>query len=117
MRQKYALVKIEAERRLLIREYAELDRGRMSLMCEETYPMDEIRSKVAGGKEILVRALRTNNMYPPTIYLNQIADAVIALLDHEAPSSLELIFDDADLLMEERQSAGVPGDPPENDTA
>jgi hypothetical protein len=100
----------------LIREYAELDRGRMSLMCEETYPVEKIRAETDRGKEQLVQALRTPNMYPPTIYLDQIADSVVTLLDAGEPSPLELFFDDAELLTKERQSAGLSGDVIDNDT-
>ena len=116
MRQKYVLVRNDDKRQLLIREYAELDRGRMSLMCEETYPVEKIRAETARGKEQLVQALRTPNMYPPTIYLDQIADSVVTLLDAGEPSPLELFFDDAALLTKERQSAGFSGDMIDNDT-
>jgi hypothetical protein len=37
MKQKYEILKDEDNKRLIIREYAELDKDVMSLLCEESY--------------------------------------------------------------------------------
>ena len=105
MRQKYVLVKNDADQELLIKEFAELDKDVMSLMCEETFPYEKIKAAIGGGKETLIRALRTNNLYPPSVYADKIAGSAVALLDDMDQTVLELFFDDTELLTKERQSA------------
>ena len=114
MRQKYVLVRNDKDRELLIKEFAELDREVMSLMCEETYPIEQIMTAIGSGKEALIQELRTNNLYPPSIYSDKIAESVTALLDDRDQSVLELFFDDTELLTIERQSADVIHDLPQN---
>ena len=116
MRQKYVLVKNDAEQELMIKEYAELDREIMSLLCEETYPIKSINTAIATGKEELIEVLRTNNLYPPGIYSDKIAESVIALLSDEEETVMELFFDDSELLTKERQSAEASDDASDNDT-
>lgn len=116
MRQKYVLVKNDTDQELVIKEYAELDKEIMSLLCEEAYPLKRINTAVDSGKESLIQALRTNNMYPPSIYSDKIAESVIFLLADKRQTVLELFFDDSELLNRERQSAEGRGDRSGNDT-
>ena len=115
MRQKYVLVKKDADQVMLIREFAELDKEQMSLLCEETYPIEEMKAAIAGGKAALVDALRTDNMYPPSVYSDKIADSVTALINDKDRNELALYFDDMELVTKERQSAVIIDDTPENE--
>ena len=46
----------------------------LSLLCEEAYDCQTIKSAMLQPERItLIVALRTNNMYPPGIYAEQIA--------------------------------------------
>jgi hypothetical protein len=76
MKQKYTIIKDDKNKQLIIREFAELDKEILSLLCEETYDQKLIRSAIKSGKEDLIAALRTNNLYPPGIYADKIANAV-----------------------------------------
>ncbi len=99
MKQKYSILKDDAKKELTIREYAELDKEILSLLCEETYDAHKIEADIEKGKEVLVSALRTRNMYPPHNLAGRIADAVISLFNPEGPSSAELFFDDKEIFI------------------
>ena len=114
MRQKYVLVRNDKDRQLLIKEFAELDKEVMSLMCEETYPIERIMTAIGSGKETLIQELRTNNLYPPSIYSDKIAESVMALIGDKDQTVLELFFDDTELLTIERQSADIKDNTPED---
>jgi hypothetical protein len=101
MKQKYQIVKDDKKKSLIVREYAELDKDILSPLCEEIYELKSINSAVAEGKAVLIAALRTKNMYPPGIYANKIADAVVKLLSSAKVQSTELFFDDVELLGQE----------------
>lgn len=98
MKQKYTIVKDIPNHQLIIREYAELDKDALSLLCEETYADQTIKSVIKSGKEALITTLRTKNLYPPVTYADKIADAVIALYGSGGQESADLFFDDVELL-------------------
>jgi len=98
MKQKYTILRDVQNHRLIVREYAELDKEVLSLLCEETYADQVIESFIKSGKASLIKTLRTKNLYPPVIYADKIADAVIALYGSSDRESVDLIFDDIELL-------------------
>ena len=107
MKQKYSIFYDKENNQLRIQEFAELDKEMMSLLCEETYAAESIESAIANGKEALISALRTNNLYPAGIYADKIADAVMELLKAQERKSIELFFDDLEFLSKDRVSAGA----------
>ena len=102
MKQKYLISKENDQKKLIIKEFAELDKERFSLLCEEEYDNTIIKSAISKGKEALISELRTNNMYPPSVYAEKIAQAVIDIFDSEDSQSIELSFNDVDLLIKEQ---------------
>ena len=98
MKQKYEIVKNNEEKALIIREYAELDKEMLSLLCEQTYDSGAIELAIANGKEALISILRTESMYPIGIFADRVAELVIKLYDSEKDQSMELFFNDIDLL-------------------
>lgn len=94
MKQKYMIHKDVENKTLVIKEYAELNKEILSLLCEETYPEDKIQAAIDEGKEKLITVLRTRNMYPPGVFANSIADLVIVLYSSEGEQSTEIFLDD-----------------------
>jgi hypothetical protein len=105
MKQKFAIIRDDTQNNLIVREYAELDKEMMSLLCEETYPITALQSAIESGSQAVISALRTNNMYPPTVFAQAIANAVEGLLTEDGNSSAELLFDDKELFNLEEQQA------------
>ena len=73
----------------------------------ESYDCKTINSAIAAGTDALISALRTNNLYPPGIYAEKIASAVTDLYKAKDQDSLELFFDDVNLLAKNRESAQI----------
>jgi len=101
MRQRYMIIKNEKNSELLIREFAELDKGLFSLLYEEIYDENKILAATQEGKESLIRAILTNSFYPPRIYAEPIADEIAKMYQPDGKSSSELLFDDIDLFQKE----------------
>ncbi len=97
MRQKYAIIRDDEQKTLTVREFAELDKEMMSLLCEETYDQEKIAAALTEGPQGVINAIRTNNMYPPTLFAQAIAEAITGLLAEGGNPSAELFFDDKDL--------------------
>jgi hypothetical protein len=73
----------------------------MSLLCEESYSQDAVRAAVQEGHQAVIDALRTNNMYPPTVFADPIAKAIEGLFSQDGNMSAELFFDDKELFIKE----------------
>ena len=103
MKQKYAIIRDDDQLKLIVREYAELDKEMMSLLCEETYDQDAIVTALKNGRQAVIDAIRTNNMYPPTIFAEPIAKAIEGLFEEGGNSSAELFFDDKEFFIKETE--------------
>lgn len=102
MKQKYTILRDDGKQELIIREFAELDKEILSFLCEQTYKLADIETAIEQGKDALLTALRTHNMYPPALYLEKIGEAVIPLLNSKAEEPSEDIFiDDFEFLTRE----------------
>jgi hypothetical protein len=97
MKQKYAILRDDDQKALILREYAELDKEMMSLLCEETYAREKIEAALKEGHQAVINTIRTNNMYPPIMFAQAIAEAVEGILADGGNPSAELFFDDKDL--------------------
>jgi hypothetical protein len=102
MKQKYLILKDNENKKFKIQEFAELDKEALSLLCEETYDFKIIKSAIKAGGDELISALRTKNMYPPGLYAKKIADAVVELSKSRDKESVELFFNDIELLAKGR---------------
>jgi len=98
MKQKYLILKNDEEKVLIIKEFADVDKGMFSLLYEEKHPHKQIKSAIKKGKEALIATLRTPTMYPVGRYADRIAEEVINLYKSKEVDSKELFFDDVDLL-------------------
>ena len=105
MRQKYEIQRDEDNKRLIIREFAELDKDVMSLLCEESYDKKAVKSAMGAGRETLITALRTKNLYPPGMYAGKIADKVIEMYGSKGKTSEEIVFDDLEFLARGHEAA------------
>lgn len=107
MKQKYLIINDKENKQIKILEYAELNKEMLSLLCEESYDYKTLKSAIKAGSDTLIATLRTNNLYPPGIYAKKIASAVTDLYKSKDQDSLELFFDDINLLAKNRESAEI----------
>ena len=117
MKQKFLIQKVDKNNDLSIKEYANLEREYkfsewvnldkefFSFLGEETYDRHIILSAIKKGKENLILTLRTHNMYPIGEYADEIADGIIKLYDSKKNQTLELLFDDKQLLVDKNKMA------------
>ena len=98
MRQKYVILKNDEKNELILRAFTGLDNAGLVLTCEETYDEKIIKSTIPKGKKALVSILRTQNIYPPGLYAEIIAESVMELYDSKNINTKELLFDDMTFL-------------------
>ncbi|MEJ2222630.1 MAG: hypothetical protein P8X80_17730 [Desulfobacterales bacterium] len=110
MKQRYLISRDEKTSELTIEEYAvisgnlkrheisALAKDDFTLLCIESYEGKIIKKAISEGKEALVGALRTDNLYPISNYAGVIADTVMEVYGKDNSLSKELLFDDLHLL-------------------
>jgi len=94
MKQQYTILKNHDNSRLIIREFGELDKDSLSLLCEESYDDAAVSSAVAGGIEKVISVLRTKNMYPPRGHAEKIADLVIDFYTANKSEPVDIAIDE-----------------------
>jgi len=105
MKQKYSIFIDNKAGIMTIKEFAELDKGMFSLIFEETYEIPMIQAAIENGKDALIAAIRTPNLYPIAEYVEKIADTIIDEFEKSAPSDapVELVFNDIKLMQKEKK--------------
>lgn len=107
MNHKYLIEKIPGKKEFVLKEFAELEKENFTLLNEETCPEEKIADAAAKGKDAMIAALRTPNMYPPDFFINKIIDSVLTMLDQNPVSSCEVLIDDVDLITKQRTKRKV----------
>ena len=115
MKQKFVIQKNDDDRQLIVQEYAELDKDILSFICEERHDLATIESALKSGREALIAVLRTDNMYPPILYAQAIADVIMQKLTDEEPAAHEVVFDDNHEIGKDRRQSGESEDVDEED--
>jgi len=115
MKQKYQVELNEKRDKLSIKEYAALDKEIFSFLCEESYDVDRLKSAISKGRDEVIAALRTPNMYPIGSLAENMADSVIELCASKESSSVEIVFDDKRVLIEEEEKVEALTDLEEDD--
>jgi hypothetical protein len=103
MKQKYLILKNNEKTKLIIKEFAELDKEMFSFLCEETFDDESVTSAITKGEDFLIETLRTKNLFPIKIYAKEIAAAVTNMYESGDDQSVELVFDDHDLMKNEQE--------------
>ena len=103
MKLKYLILNNDEQKELIITEFAELkDKEASLLLVKEKYDVKAIDFAINKGTKALISVLRTENLYPPSLYADKIAESIISM-SREKKQSIELFFDDIDLLTKNKK--------------
>ena len=110
MKQKYHIWKNVNQKQLHIDEYAvtSANAGRQkmpglqsedfSLLCQQSYASADVAAAITKGKESLILLLRNSHFFPTGLYMDKIADQVIAMYALQGEQHDDLVLDDKDVL-------------------
>ena len=101
MKIKFSIIKDQDKNKLVITEYAELDKDNQALLCKQSYDDEIIRGSKT--KKEMINLLRTNNLFPPSNQMDEIAQAVMNLYESDSTDEQELNFDDIDMFIDEEE--------------
>jgi hypothetical protein len=110
MKQKFIISRDSDKKKLIIKEFAEIEKDRLSLICEETYDDNVIKSAMGKGKEALYSALRTDKFYPPIFVTMNIGEAIIGVYASKTEPSTEFVFNDIDFITKDGEKPEIEDD-------
>jgi len=102
MKHKYLIERNTEQKQVTIKEFSELDKEVFSFLCQETYAEEKITAAITKGKDALIAALRTPNLYPSGLFADKIAEAVLTMYGPEPSPSSEVVLDDVDFIIKQR---------------
>jgi hypothetical protein len=105
MKHKYIIQKNGDAGAFSIKEYAELDKGIFSFVCEENYDPKLFQGMLNKGVKPILALLRTTNFFPPNQFAERIVRSLTALLESPDQDSMELLCDDAEFITRNPKSA------------
>ena len=112
MIQKFTIFRDDENDILIIEEFAVLDKvlrnidyqdikaEAFSCVGKEKYDSEKLKTALSKDKQAIISSIRTNNMYPIGNYAEAIADSITNLYESDSSQTVELIFDDQELLRE-----------------
>lgn len=93
MKQRFSISRNTGGEKIVIKEYAELDKGVYSLLCEELYAVEAVETALAKGPDHVITLLRTESFFPISFF----AEKLIATLDdYIQQGSTEVVKIEAD---------------------
>ena len=72
MRQRFSIFRNTESEKIVIKEYAELDKGVYSLLCEEAYAVAAVEAALAEGPEHVITLLRTESFFPTSYFTEKL---------------------------------------------
>ena len=110
MKQKFVISRDSDKKELIIKEYAEIEKDRLSLVCEETYDDKVIKTAMEKSKEALYSVLRTDKLYPPISVTMNIGEAVIEIYGSKNKPSAEFVFNNLDFITKDGEKPEIEDD-------
>jgi len=105
MQQKFSIIKDKENKKLIIKEFSELDKDLYSLVCEESYDLKEIKRATKNGPNDLIRFLRTKNIYPISHCASKMADEITNLIGSAKAETVDVLFNDLEPITKEGKIA------------
>ena len=115
MKQKFVISRDSDKKELIIKEYAEIEKDRLSLVCEETYDDKVIKTAMEKSKEALYSALRTDKLYPPIFVTMNIGEAIIEVYGSKNKPSTEFVFNNIDFITKDGEKPEIEDDIEDNE--
>ena len=107
MKQKFVISRDMDKKELIIKEYAEIEKDRLSLVCEETYDDKVIKTTMEKSKEALYSALRTDKLYPPIFVTMNLCEAIIEVYGSKNKPSAEFVFNNLDFIKKDGEKLEI----------
>jgi len=98
MKQRFSISRNTGGEQIVIKEYAELDKGVYSLLCEESYAIQAVQAALAKGPGYVITLLRTESFFPTSYFAEKLTASLDAYLKQENGDPINIEADDAECI-------------------
>jgi len=98
MKQQFSISRNTGGEQIVIKEYAELDKGVYSLLCEESYAVQAVQAALAKGPGYVVTLLRTESFFPTSYFAEKLTASLDAYLKQESGDTINIEADDVECI-------------------
>jgi len=98
MKQRFSISGDTGGGQIVIKEYAELDKGVYSLLCEEAYAVQAIKAALAEGPAQVITLLRTESFFPTGYFAEKLTASLDEFLQQEKSEPIKIEVDDAECI-------------------
>jgi hypothetical protein len=93
MKQRFSISRSIGGEKIVIKEYAELDKGAFTLLCEESYEVETVEAALEKGSHLVIALLRTESLFPTNYFAEKLT---AGLMDYIKQGGSDLVTIDAD---------------------
>ena len=111
MKQRFSISRNTGGEKIVIKEYAELDKGVYSLLCEESYAVADVEAALAKGPDQVATLLRTESFFPISFFVERLIKTLDDYIQQGSTEAVKIEADDAECI----QSISRQASPEEND--
>ena len=98
MKQKFSISRNTGGEKIVIKEYAELDKGMYSLLCEESYAVVAVEAALAKGPGHVITLLRTEGFFPTSFFVEKLIASLDDYLKQGSPEAVKIEADDTECI-------------------
>jgi len=105
MEQKYIVDKDLDAGTLTLKEMAETDVGKFSVMHKESFALEAVEAALPGGPDALIALFRSHDFFPPAFSAATLAEGILSMFGDQEKTSLKIAFCDNDALESHQEEA------------
>jgi len=98
MKQRFSISRNTGGEQIVIKEYAELDKGVYSLLCEASYAVQAVKAALAKGPWHVITLLRTESFFPTSYFAQKLTASLDDFLQQESGDTIKIEVDDAECI-------------------
>lgn len=83
---------------LTIKEMAETDVSKFTVLHQESFPLSAVEEALSEGQESLIALFRNHNFFPPRFSAETLAEGILSMFGEEEKTTLKITFCDSDSL-------------------
>jgi len=98
MKQRFVISRNTGGEKIVIKEFAELDKGVYSLLCEESYAVEAVETALAKGPDHVVALLRTESFFPTSYFTGKLIATLGDYFQQGNGDTVKIDADDAECI-------------------
>ena len=105
MKQRFSIARNAGGEKIVIKEYAELDKGAFSLLCEESYELETIKSAFDKGPSQVLALLRTESFFPTSYFAEKLIVNLTDYIKQGGSEPVKIDVDDSECISNSSKAA------------